>query len=180
MELQSTDDVRAILTLGEAVGVAAVLWELGNAIKDTTDDPDCFAAAMYHEAASIEDRLGLPPWPTDARTTSAVADFYHRAALALSAPTDPIGTSPLAPRLEFSTVDVNRLVDLLRRGVATLGADGLSSTTVHAGSCALAWALILSTALVGLPPTRGGEANKDGLDDVLDETRRRLRRVEEG
>jgi hypothetical protein len=168
-----TADDDLSLTPGEATGVAAVLWELGTAIKDTTGDPDCIAAALYHEAASIESALGLPSWPTDVPTRSAIADFYDAAAQELSART-PLGR-PLASGLDSPTVDAYRLVDLLRRGVAALGADGLSSSAVHAGAGALAWALILSRADVGSKLTGGGEGVSDGMDDALREASRLLR-----
>jgi hypothetical protein len=76
MYLQGSDqDMRLVLEPGEAIGLTAVLWDIGAALKDTTGDPDCLAASASHEASWIDDDLGLPTWPSNARTRSTVAQF---------------------------------------------------------------------------------------------------------
>lgn len=71
MDEAQTDSVP--IQKSELFAVSRLLWDIGS--QDGTSHQhrvDC-----YHWAAILDDRAGLPPWPTGGEPTNAVIGFYE-------------------------------------------------------------------------------------------------------
>jgi hypothetical protein len=175
MELQLKGDPRLVLSRAEALGLSGLLWDLGSTVKETTGDPDCVAAEVYHEAASIESKLGLPSWPTDTTTRRALADFYHAAAVELQEDSSVVGRLRLAPNLDVRIAAAHQLLRLLKRVIAAMGTDGVGLRAVGISSRAVAWTQAMSAALHGSGAVAEDNLDNEALLTVLNETVQLLR-----
>jgi hypothetical protein len=161
------------------MGLSGLLWDLGSAVKETMGDPDDVVPEVYHEAASIESRLGLPSWPTDASTRRALADFYHAVAVELQEDRSEAGRPHWAPNLDIRIAEAHQLLRLLKRVIAAMGTDGVGLRAVGISSRALAWTQAVSAALHGSGADAEEDLHDEALLTVLNQAVRLLREEDE-
>jgi hypothetical protein len=168
-------DSPILLSPLEALGVVGLLWDPGSALKETTGDPGCIAPTLYAEASAIENEVGLPPWPTNATTSHALADFYATAAHNL---TEAQPSSDASQQIAIRQVRLNNpngLVHLIELAVSSMGVDGISTKAVSVAARAVALTSALSVHIPGGLDAREAEA-RARLAALLDGAAESLRR----
>lgn len=176
MRFERVGKVAIELTPGEAIGLATVLWELGTAVKATTGDPECLAAEVYGEAAWIETQVGLPAWPTNAKTRQELAEFYERGA---RQPGLDGARAAAVVGMQIGEGDARRIVDVARRIVAAIGTDGLTVSAVSIGARGLAWTQLLLCALNESDEPSQRSSAEETLQRVIRESAEVLRQQQD-